>query len=60
MVPSAVVALGVPGSPGRSSTGSAPARSLAIAGVAASAALLVASLGAHWVDAPMLVARSCW
>ena len=55
MVPSAAVALGVPRVTGPLLDRVGAARALALAGLVASAALLVASLGAHWVDAPLLV-----
>ena len=55
MVPSAVVALGVPRVTGPLLDRVGAARSLALAGLVASGALLVASLGAHWVNAPLLV-----
>ena len=57
MVPSAVVALGVPRIAGPLLDRVGAGRSLAIASIVASAALVVASLGAHWVNAPLLVAR---
>ena len=55
MVPSAVVALGVPRITGPLLDRVGAGRSLAIASTVASAALVVASLGAHWVNAPLLV-----
>ncbi len=55
MVPSAVVALGVPRVTGPLLDRVGAARSLAVAGLVASGALVVASLGAHRVNAPVLV-----
>jgi MFS family permease len=55
MLPSGVVALGVPRVAGPLLDRIGSARSLAIAGLVASGALLVASLGAHLVSAPLLV-----
>ena len=56
MVPSAVVALLVPRVTGPMLTRIGAGRSLAIAGLVASAALLVATVGALWASAPVLVA----
>ncbi|GAA5108230.1 MFS transporter [Alloalcanivorax gelatiniphagus] len=56
MLPSAVVALFVPRVTGPTLIRIGPSRALAIAGLIASAALLVATLGAHWASAPVLVA----
>ena len=55
MVPSAVVALGVPRVTGPLLDRVGAGRSIVVAGLVASGALLVASLGAHWVNAPLLV-----
>ena len=55
MVPSAVVALAVPRVAGPLLVGIGAGWSLAVAGVVSSAALLVAAVGAHRVDAPILV-----
>jgi MFS family permease len=56
MVPSAVVAMLVPRAAGPLLDRIGSGRSLAVAGVTASLALLVASLGAHLTNAPLLVA----
>ena len=56
LVPSAISGLMVPRYAGPLLTRIGPARSLAVAGMTASAALLVASLGAQLVSAPLLVA----
>ncbi|WP_210649279.1 MFS transporter [Nocardioides sp. SYSU D00065] len=55
MLPSAVVALMVPRVAGPMLNRGGPARALATAAVIASVALLVATAGAHWVSAPVLV-----
>jgi MFS family permease len=55
MVPSAAVALGVPRVTGPLLDRVGAGRSIVVAGLVASGALLVASLGAHWVSAPLLV-----
>ncbi len=55
MLPSAVVALAVPQVTGPLLDRIGPARALAISGVVASVALLIASLGAALVSAPVLV-----
>ena len=55
MLPSGVVALAVPRVAGPLLGRIGSALSLATAAVVASVALLVASLGAHWVNAPLLV-----
>ena len=55
MVPSALVALAVPRIAGPLLVRIGAGRSLAVAGVVSSAALLVAAAGAHWVNAPVLV-----
>ena len=55
MLPSAVVALLVPQVTGPLLIRIGPGRSLAVAGVVASAALLVATVGAYLVSAPILV-----
>jgi MFS family permease len=55
MVPSAVVALVVPQVTGPTLNRIGPARALAVSAVVASAALLVATAGAHWTSAPILV-----
>lgn len=55
MLPSALVALLVPQITGPLLIRIGPARSLAVAGVVASVALIVATAGAHWVSAPILV-----
>ena len=55
MVPSAAVALLVPRITGPMLVRIGPGRALAVAGVVASAALLVAALGAQLVSAPILV-----
>lgn len=55
MVPSAVVALGVPQVAGPLLDRIGAGRSLAVAGLVSSAALLVAAVGAHEVNAPVLV-----
>jgi MFS family permease len=56
MVPSAAVALHVPQVAGPLLTRVGPSWSLAVAGLVASAALLVATVGALWASAPVLVA----
>ena len=56
LVPSAISGLMVPRYAGPLLTRIGPARALAVSGVTASAALLVASLGAQLVSAPLLVA----
>lgn len=55
MVPSAVVALVVPQVTGPTLNRIGPARALAVSAVVASSALLVATAGAHWTSAPILV-----
>jgi MFS family permease len=55
MVPSAVVALLVPQVTGPLLTRIGPSRALAVSGLVASAALLVATAGAYWVSATVLV-----
>ncbi|WP_210502954.1 MFS transporter [Nocardioides xinjiangensis] len=55
MVPSAAVALAVPQVTGPMLTRIGPGRALAVAGLVASGALLVATAGAHWSSAPVLV-----
>ncbi|NYE35771.1 DHA2 family metal-tetracycline-proton antiporter-like MFS transporter [Nocardioides cavernae] len=55
MVPSAVVALLVPQVTGPTLNRIGPNRALAMAGLVASVALVVATLGAWWVNAPVLV-----
>lgn len=56
MLPSAVVALLVPQVTGPTLNRIGPGRALAVAGAVASGALLVATAGAHWSSAPVLVA----
>ena len=55
MVPSAVVALFVPQVAGPMLTRLGPGRALALSGLVASAAQLVAAAGAHLISAPILV-----
>lgn len=55
MVPSAAVALLVPQVAGPMLSRIGPSRALAVAGVVASAALVVATVGARWTSAPVLV-----
>ena len=55
MLPSAVVALLVPQVTGPLLIRIGPGRALAVAGLVASVALLVATAGAYWVSAPILV-----
>jgi MFS family permease len=55
MVPSAVVALLVPQVTGPMLTRIGPSRALAVSGLVASAALLVATAGAFWANAAVLV-----
>ncbi len=55
MLPSAVVALFVPRVTGPTLVRIGSSRSLAVAGLTASVALVVATAGAHWVSAPVLV-----
>ncbi len=55
MVPSAVGALVVPQVTGPTLNRIGPARALAVSAVVASAARLVATAGAHWTSAPILV-----
>ena len=55
LVPSAISGLMVPRYAGPLLTRIGPARALAVAGITASAALLVSSLGAQLVSAPLLV-----
>lgn len=55
MLPSAVVALLVPQVTGPLLIRIGPGRALAVSGLVASGALLVATAGAHWVSAPVLV-----
>jgi hypothetical protein len=55
MVPSAVVALLVPQVTGPLLTRIGPSRALAVSGLVASAALLVATAGAYWTSATVLV-----
>ena len=55
MVPSAVVALLVPQVAGPMLNRIGPSRALAVAGGVASAALVVATAGAHWTSASVLV-----
>ncbi len=55
MLPSALVALWVPRVTGPLLIRIGPGRALAVAGLVASVALLVAAVGSHWVSAPILV-----
>jgi MFS family permease len=55
MVPSAAVALLVPQVAGPMLNRIGPSRALAVAGVVASVALVVATAGAHWTSASVLV-----
>ena len=55
MLPSAVVALFVPQVAGPMLIRIGPGRALAVAGLVASGSLLVATAGAHWASAPILV-----
>jgi hypothetical protein len=55
ILPSAVVALLVPRVTGPLLIRIGPGRALAVAALVASGALLVATAGAHWVNAPVLV-----
>jgi len=55
MVPSALVALSVPRVAGPMLIRIGPARSLVVSGLVASTALVVATAGARWVNAPVLV-----